>query len=158
MLRYCDELRGIDVTSAGLYKNELFPIMFSYPVVTSQRAIRYPVWRLTMRHRSNVMTSLPGCWTRNWQSVWHVLSSATRSQSFYSLTPIEPSESIGRLDTWRMLCMTHARLDWSQSGWRHKCWINSNCIELWNELSRGRAAARGGAGYKMVDRGPVAKC
>ena len=25
-----NQLRGIDVTSAGLYKNELFPIMFSY--------------------------------------------------------------------------------------------------------------------------------
>ena len=26
-----------------------------------------------------------------------------------------------------------------------------------NELSRGRAAARGGAKYKMVDRGPVGR-
>ena len=45
------ELRGIDVTSAGVYENELFR-MFSYPV--SGVTIDDP-------YRSDVMRSPPGC-------------------------------------------------------------------------------------------------
>ena len=53
------ELRGIDVTSAGVYENELFR-MFSYPVsgVTIDDA-----------YRSDVMRSPPGCGMRNWRIV-----------------------------------------------------------------------------------------
>ena len=53
------ELRGIDVTSAGVYRNELFR-MFSYPVsgVTIDDA-----------YRSDVMRLPPGCGMRNWRIV-----------------------------------------------------------------------------------------
>ena len=53
------KLRGIDVTSAGVYENELFR-MFSYPVsgVTIDDA-----------YRSDVMRSPPGCGMRNWRIV-----------------------------------------------------------------------------------------
>ena len=53
------QLRGIDVTSAGVYENELFR-MFSYPV--SGVTIDDP-------YRSDVMRSPPGCGMRNWRIV-----------------------------------------------------------------------------------------